>query len=560
MTETGPVIPPSTDSPTPTARPVLRPIPRWVIALGIPVMVLVAAIGVWLLLGFKVDSGKLDAIRTGSTLGVGLGGVVALWLAVRKQRSTELDLLQKYEAHELAKTTAEEALAHQQRVAQDARDDVIARRITDLYRQGVDQLGSDKAPVRLGGLYALERLAQDNPDPQLRQTTVNVLCAYLRMSYTERAAVPRTPRPLNMRRKARSGVVLERSGSTEDTNAFRQEREVRLTAQHILETHLKPGPDTGNPLGTYWPGIKLDLAGAHLINLDLRNGHLREVRFQDCEFFGDTRFDGAEFTGEAGFGGVRFGGTAGFGQVRFAGDAVFSGAVFSGAADFSGASFAGEADLGQAEFTGDAKFPEARFAEAARFGGTKFGGEVRFGSAEFGAFAVFGGAKFAKGARFVDARFGGDVVFGGAVFGGDAVFGGCVFRGDATFVATEFAKAARFVDAEFGGDAVFARAGFAKTAVFGRAGFADGAKFGRAAFLGDVGFIGARFGGDADYKGATFAVRPRFFDARVRVKGRRYFWPEGWALVEDSAAVNEETQETWVRLGYVPPAAGPETG
>ncbi|MEV4075213.1 hypothetical protein [Nonomuraea fuscirosea] len=42
----------------------------------------------------------------------------------------------------------------------------------------------DPAPGRLGGLYALEQLAQDNRDPVLRQTVVDVICAYLRMPYT----------------------------------------------------------------------------------------------------------------------------------------------------------------------------------------------------------------------------------------------------------------------------------------------------------------------------------------------------------------------------------------
>lgn len=36
--------------------------------------------------------------------------------------------------------------------------------------------------MRLGGLHALERLAQDNPAQ--RQTIVDVICAYLRMPYT----------------------------------------------------------------------------------------------------------------------------------------------------------------------------------------------------------------------------------------------------------------------------------------------------------------------------------------------------------------------------------------
>ncbi|WP_147460210.1 hypothetical protein [Actinokineospora cianjurensis] len=51
-------------------------------------MLLVAVGAVWLLLGLRVDGAKLDVIRTGDALDVGLGGFLALWLAVRKQRST----------------------------------------------------------------------------------------------------------------------------------------------------------------------------------------------------------------------------------------------------------------------------------------------------------------------------------------------------------------------------------------------------------------------------------------------------------------------------------------
>jgi hypothetical protein len=63
--------------------------------------------------------------------------------------------------------------------------------VTELYTKAADQLGSDKAPVRLAGLYALERLAQDNPSQ--RQTIVNVICAYLQMPYTTPEATPVEP-------------------------------------------------------------------------------------------------------------------------------------------------------------------------------------------------------------------------------------------------------------------------------------------------------------------------------------------------------------------------------
>jgi hypothetical protein len=47
---------------------------------------------------------------------------------------------------------------HHQEIATDLTDrDATERRITELYTKAVEQLGNDKTPVRLGGLYALER-------------------------------------------------------------------------------------------------------------------------------------------------------------------------------------------------------------------------------------------------------------------------------------------------------------------------------------------------------------------------------------------------------------------
>src|SRR5664279_1804546 len=50
--------------------------------------------------------------------------------------------------------------------------------LTDLYTKAVEQLGSDKIEVRLGGIYALERLMRDSPTDQ--PTIVEVLAAYIR--------------------------------------------------------------------------------------------------------------------------------------------------------------------------------------------------------------------------------------------------------------------------------------------------------------------------------------------------------------------------------------------
>jgi len=321
-------------------------------------MVLAAAGTVWLLLGTGVGGDQLDAIRTGSALGVGLGGIVVLWLAVRRQRSTELDLLQKYEAHQLA-----------EQVAAASERDATSRRITDLYAKAVDQLGSDKAPVRLGGLYALERLAQDNADRQLRQTVVNVICAYLRMPAL--AAEP---------------------------DETQQEHEVRLTARRILEDHLRPGQNPDSPLDTFWPDIDVDLSGAILTALNLSGCRLRNIRCTGTRFTNGVLFEHAQIGGSARFKDAEFGGDATFSEVSIAGDASFADATFGDNAFFNVAVFGGQVDFGRATFTGVSMFASAKCADVVWFDKAEFGGHATFAGVTFAEW--FEEAEFAEGVNF----------------------------------------------------------------------------------------------------------------------------------------------------------------
>lgn len=471
-------------------RPVLRPVPQWVVVLGIPVMVLVAAGTVWLLLRSGAGGEQLDAIRTGSTLGIGLGGIVVLWLAVRRQRSTELDLLQKYEAHQLA-----------ERIANDSDRDATARRITDLYGKAVDQLGSDQAPVRLGGLYALERLAQDNT--QLRQTVVDVICAYLRMPTL--AQPPRSGGPLGRRRRQ---LLPPSNGTPRSTHASQQEREVRLTAQRILEKHLKSDPDS--PPATFWPDIDLDLTGASLVHLDLSYCRIRNAQFsnamfaedalfRDAEFVGESWFRGAEFAGEARFAGASFSEDARFGSTRFSRDARFDGALFLKGAWFQDARFTTDAWFGNVEFTGDAWFDQVTFNEGAWFRGAEFIGGAWFREARFTKNAWFDNAKFTENARFDGVTFFQNARFDNTVFNGAAMFEEASFGRKSWFLGTWFAGAARFDNSVFNDAAVF---------------------------------DDAEFSAEVWFREATFNVGPRFAGyARTDVEpGSSRVWPDGWML------------------------------
>ena len=412
-------------------RPQLQPIPAWswMLAAVIAVAVTALVVTIWLLAianharpGTDQANARLDAVRTGLAAGAGAGAAVGLMLAFRRQHHQEITTTQ-------------------------ADHDATERRITELYTKAVEQLGSDKAPVRLGGLYALERLSQDNEAQ--RQTIVNVICAYLRMPFPPQPPVVMpAPNGTADANEVRAGTG-ENPGA--DSDVWQQERQVRLTAQRILSEHLRKADYnqrlTSHSVTRFWGEISLDLTGATLVDFDLT----------DCMVTSRARFDGATFTGDAWFG-----------SATFSGGAEFDGATFSGGASFGQATFSGDASFGSATFSGDAWFVGATFSDAAFIGatfsdaafiGTTFSGRASFGQATFGRAtfsgatfsgdALFGGVTFSGAAEFDEATFSGAAELDGVTFSGAARFDGATFTGDARFDGTIFSGAARFDGATF---------------------------------------------------------------------------------------------------------------
>jgi hypothetical protein len=386
-------------------RPMRVPVLRnsTILAAG-AVLAVIGGVLVWLLLAFvggsdhqDLHEAQLDAIKTAGTIVVGTGGAAALCLTARRQRTSEIALNQK--ADDQAAVDREFALKEAQARAAEA--DAEARRITEQYGRAADQLGSDKAAVRLAGLYALERLAQDNPSQ--RATIVAVLCAYLRMPYE----LPGDKRAADTTAEVRA-----------EFQARTQEREIRLTAQRILATHLRPGDDPGHPVVTFWADTVLDLTGAILIDLNLTGCRMTAL-FNGARFIGDARFHGARFAGEARFSGATFTGEARFGWARFTGDAGFDFVTFIGDAWFSQATFTSTAGFARATFTSTAWFDRVTFTGHAWFDFVTFTGNARFSQATFTDAAGFGRATFTGEARFELVTITGNADFDGTTFTDD---------------------------------------------------------------------------------------------------------------------------------------------
>jgi uncharacterized protein YjbI with pentapeptide repeats len=456
-----------------------------ILGVGLAVALLVA-------FGNGRHADQLDAIKTAGTIVVGTGGGAALWLTARRQRSVELSLNQTRAMHTATVADAE------------------ARRITDLYGKAADQLGSQQAPVRLAGLYALERLAQDNSAQ--RQTIVDLLCAYLRMPYQppRQTPAPQSPpqragvsRPLlgSAARRRATVRLTPPAPRTEPPSDTAQEYQVRRTAQTILFHHLRGGSSTDAPVDTFWPGINLDLTGALLAPVNLIGCHITAADFTGATFTGDVWFDRARFGLNAVFTGVRFGGKV-----------SFDGARFDHAADFAGVRFEQNARFEDAHFEGEATFSQADFRASALFGDARFSGQAWFSEARFAHHAAFGKAWFARGAGFGDAHFARDASFHDTDFTDTAGFHNVRFTGGFTDFTRATLARADFRAAEFGPNTDFTDAQFTNDATFNRAAFPDGVEFVRTRFDGAVNLGGTRFARFAVFEDAEFHGTTKFYD------------------------------------------------
>lgn len=285
----------------------------------------VGALVVYLLLVAFVPGAsgtRLDAMKTALLVVAGSGAGAGLYVQYRKQQTDE----------------AKSALDH----ANSRRDQ--DKLFTERYTQAVAQLGIPAAAVRLGGVYALARIADDSERD--RPTCIKVLCAYLRMPYDPKTAEP-------------------------------AEQQVRTTAQTVITERLH------HDHPSYWSGAEVDLTGAHLINLKFDGITTGTFTATGATFSGYAGFDEATFSGDAWFGGATFSGDAGFGRATFSGVAMFDKATFSKGARFGRAAFSGVASFFKATFSGDGWFGGATFSRVALFRGATFGGGAGFDEATF---------------------------------------------------------------------------------------------------------------------------------------------------------------------------------
>jgi uncharacterized protein YjbI with pentapeptide repeats len=157
--------------------------------------------------------------------------------------------------------------------------------VTERYTKAIEQLGSDKLDVRIGGIYALERVARDSARDH--PTVIEVLTAFIREHSREQWPTPvegREPER-SIRPDVQAAVtVVARRDEKRDTDP------IDLSGADLARADISATDLSGaNLLGADLRGADLtltDLIGARLAGVDLIGARLSGAKLSGADLAG----------------------------------------------------------------------------------------------------------------------------------------------------------------------------------------------------------------------------------------------------------------------------------
>ena len=257
------------------------------------------------------------------------------------------------------------------------------------YTKAVEQLGDEKAPIRMGGVYTLVGLVDEwledesieKYEDRLKegQVIINNLCAYIRSPFTltshyNELSNP-TPTPKGIYKDKKEKFYADKA--TLDSEA-----DVRLSIIKEIHDRLQ-GPEENTP-GT-WSDFEYDFSGSvFFYPVDLTKSYYKKpINFSGSTYEGEAYFSGSTYKGEANFNDSTYQGRANFTNSTYKGwadftnstyksGAYFTNSTYQGWADFSSSIYAGEADFRRSTYGGDADFSRSIFYSETYFGKDKY--------------------------------------------------------------------------------------------------------------------------------------------------------------------------------------------
>ena len=356
-----------------------------------------------------VNSGGAAALRQAILLAT--GGLIALIALGETRRKNDND-----------REAAENLRAHQENMLIQQKEQFEANSFKERkaerrerYTKAVEQLGDEKAPIRMGGVYTLvglvdewleEKSLSDDERFKEGQVIINNLCAYIRSPFTLASHYDElsqdSPTPEGIYKDKKEEFYIDKA-------ILDSEADVRLSI--IKEIHDRiQGPDKNTPGA--WSDFEYDFSGSTFFYpIDLTNSYYaKPINFSDSIYQSRADFSGSTYRDEAYFGGSTYQGGADFSGSTYKDVADFSRSTYQGRADFSRSTYQW-ANFSDSTYQGWAYFSDSTYKSWAYFTGSTY------------QWANFSDSTYKSWAYFSDSTYENETNFSGSIFYQETYFG-----------------------------------------------------------------------------------------------------------------------------------------
>ena len=379
----------------------------------------------------------------------------------------------------------------------DYRRQVRAER-RERYTKAVEQLGDEKTPVRMGGVYTLvglvdewleEKSLSDDERFKEGQVIINNLCAYIRSPFTLTSYYDE----LSEDAPSLEGSYKDKKEEFYvDKAILDSEADVRLSI--IKEIHDRiQGPDKNTPGA--WSDFEYDFSGSTFFYpIDLTNSYYaKPINFSGSTYEGWANFSGSTYQGEANFSRSTYQALAYFSGSTYQGGANFNGSTYQALADFSRSTYQGEANFSGSTYEDGAYFSRSTYQAWANFSGSVYQAWANFNGSTYQGEANFNDSTYQVWADFSRSTYQAWANFSRSTYQGEANFNGSTYQGEANFNGSTYKSGADFSRSTYKSGADFSRSTYKSGADFSRSTYKSGANFGRSTYENETDFSGSIF-------------------------------------------------------------------
>ena len=316
------------------------------------------------------------------------------------------------------------------------------------YTKAVEQLGDEKAPIRMGGVYTLvglvdewleEKSLSDDERFKEGQVIINNLCAYIRSPFTLTSHYNELSNPTP------KGIYKDKKEKFyADKATLDSEADVRLSIIKEIHDRLQ-GPEENTP-GT-WSDFEYDFSGSvFFYPVDLTKSYYTKP----INFSGSTYQGGADFTGSTYQGGADFTGST------YQGGADFTGSTYQALADFTGSTYQALADFSRSTYQALAYFTDSTYQSRADFTGSTYQALAYFTDSTYQSRADFTDSTYQALADFSRSTYQGGADFTGSTYKrsyfSNSIYQEGVYFSDSTYQSADFSRSIFYSETYFSKD------------------------------------------------------------------------------------------------------------